>query len=182
MEAILEELLSCSINHLTTPQIYLEALWRGLPPRVENHSSIHYIQAQLPAHWWMLFKMWYLNRACIHPKEPFCMLTTRKLMEKNSPQAVCGRAQIHKRLLFTPRTLSVQTKGLSFLFQNLNFFQTHSDTEASKSKLVTFWLFSKQVGERKRGDSGRPGMRQFVWCECVFSVITLSGWVPTSAW
>lgn len=63
---------------------------------------------------------------------------TGKLMEKNSPQAVGSGAQIHKRLHFTPQTLSLQTKGLALLFQNLNFFQTHSNTEASKSKVVTF--------------------------------------------
>lgn len=107
-----------------------------------------------------------------------------KVMEKNCAQAVCGGVQFHKGSSSPLKPYLSRKKGLSLLFQNLDVFQPHSHTQASK--LVTFQLFlsffsTKEIQKRRRGDSGRPGTRMFVWCECVFCVITPSGWVPMLA-
>lgn len=77
------------------------------------------------------------------------------------------------------KTLSVQMKGLSFLFQDLNFFQPHSsaDSGASKSKLVIFWLFF--YFKRSRGRRGEEIVGDQGWGSLsdvnVFSVLSL--WV-----
>lgn len=77
------------------------------------------------------------------------------------------------------KALSVQMKGLSFLFQDLNFFQPHSsaDSGASKSKLVIFWLFF--YFKRSRGRRGEEIVGDQGWGSLsdvnVFSVLSL--WV-----
>lgn len=59
------------------------------------------------------------------------------------------------KALLHPSNLICPEKGLSLLFQNLNFFQPHSHTETSK--LVTFQLFlplSLFFLQRKYGRGG----------------------------
>lgn len=67
-------------------------------------------------------------------------------MEKKSPQAVCGGVQIHKRLLFTPQTLSLQTKRLSLL-PELEFLPTSFPTQRLANpnlSLSSVFLFFKE--------------------------------------
>ena len=170
---------SHSIDHLRIRQNSL-----GLDLKVGNHRSTHcHIHVQHPAHWWKLSQNSIFERGLYSPEGT--------ILYVNLCSEVNGKRFSWRSLWLGSNSQKVPlhpsnpylSRQRDFLFSSRTWIslRTHSNTEASRSKLVTFWLFSKRVGERRRGDSGRPGRRQFVWCECVFCVIALSGWVPMSA-
>lgn len=117
-----------------------------------------------------------------------CVNYVQKLMGKKSPQAVCG--SVHKFTKGSSSPLKAylcRQKDFSFLswtWISSNLIPTQPQRLANPNSLTVlfFFLFQKKWWGEERGDSGRPGMRQFVWCECVFCVITVSGWAPMLAW
>lgn len=172
-------LLSYSINHLRIPQNSL-----GLDLKVWNHRSTHcHIHVQYPAHWWMHFQNSIFEWGLYSPEGTilYVNLCSEVNGKRFSWRSLWSGSNLQKVPLHPLNPYLSRQRDFLFSSRTWISLRTHSNTEASRSKLVTFWLFSKRVGERRRGDSGRPGMRQFVWCECVFCVIALSGWVPMLA-